>query len=50
MPVDRKAVREDRGEYRVERANEWCLMWTAPRESAMSVAGSWSVRKAAAAR
>jgi hypothetical protein len=48
MPIERKAVRADRGELAIDRANDWCLMWTAPKASAMSVNGVWSVRKAAA--
>jgi hypothetical protein len=49
VPVDRKAVREDRGELVIDRANDWCLMWTAPKSGALSLSGAWSVRKAAAA-
>ena len=45
-PVDRKGVSEDRGELAIDRANDWCLMWTAPQGSAMSISGVWSVRKA----
>lgn len=48
MPVERKAVREDRGELAIDRANEWCLMWTAPKAGAMTLGGIWSVRKATA--
>ncbi|HET9978338.1 MAG TPA: hypothetical protein VFQ20_12940 [Burkholderiaceae bacterium] len=50
MPVDRKAVRADRGELAIDRANDWCLMWTAPKGSPMSLSGAWSVRKASAPR
>jgi hypothetical protein len=50
MPLERKSVREDRGELAITRANEWCLMWTAPTGSAMNITGAWSVRKAAAPR
>jgi len=50
MPVERKGIREDRGEHAIDRANEWCLMWTAPKDSAMSISGTWLVRKAGAPR
>jgi len=50
MPIDRKGVREDRGEHTIDRANDWCLMWTAPKAGALTVTGAWSVRKAGAPR
>jgi hypothetical protein len=46
MPVDRKAVAEDRAEHRIDRKNDWCLMWTAPAGQALSVNGGWTVKKA----
>jgi hypothetical protein len=46
MPVDRKAIAEDRAEHRVDRKNEWCLMWTAPAGQQVAVSGGWSARKA----
>lgn len=45
MPVDRKAVAEDRAEHRIDRKNDWCLMWTAPAGQPLSVNGGWAVRK-----
>jgi hypothetical protein len=45
MPVDRKAIAEDRAEHRVDRKNDWCLMWTAPAGQRLSVNGGWSVNK-----
>ena len=46
MPVDRKAVSEDRAEHRADRKNEWCLMWTAPAGQQVAVSGGWSAKKA----
>ena len=43
MPVDRKAVKADQAELRIDRVNEWCLMWTAPVGSKrVSVDGAWA--------
>jgi hypothetical protein len=50
MPVDRKALREDRGEHTIDRANDWCLMWTAPKDAPATITGAWLVRKAGAPR
>ena len=48
MQIERKAVKADSGEWRVERRNDWCLMWTAPpQQKAVSVKGVWSARPAA---
>jgi hypothetical protein len=41
MPVERKAVIEDRAQHTVERRNEWCLMWTAPAGQGVTVEGAW---------
>ena len=41
MPVERKAVASDRARHTVERANEWCLMWTAPAGQRITVQGAW---------
>jgi hypothetical protein len=43
MPVKRKAVKRERRQHQVERTNEWCLMWTAPRTNAITVSGAWQV-------
>jgi hypothetical protein len=48
MPVQRTAAAEDRAEHKVDRRNDWCLMWTAPAGQRVTVAGAWSVRKAGA--
>lgn len=48
MPVERNAVRTDRARHRADRANDWCLMWTAPRAQGITVGGSWRVEPAAA--
>lgn len=48
MPVQRQAATEDRAEHKVDRRNDWCLMWTAPAGQRVTVAGAWSVRKAGA--
>lgn len=46
MPVERKAVKADRGEQRIDRQNDWCLMWTAPPATKpVTVEGAWSVRR-----
>jgi hypothetical protein len=43
MPVERKAVTEDRAQFTADRRNEWCLMWTAPTGQGLTVTGGWSV-------
>jgi hypothetical protein len=43
MPVQRKAVKRERRQHRVERTNDWCLMWTAPRAHGVTVSGAWRV-------
>jgi hypothetical protein len=45
MPVERKAVAEDRAEHRVDRKNDWCLMWTAPAGQRVTVNGGWNTNK-----
>lgn len=51
MPVNRKAITEDSAEQRIDRKNEWCLMWTAPAgQRNTTVSGGWSVKKAADAK
>jgi hypothetical protein len=42
-PVQRKAVTQQRGQHKVDRRNEWCLMWTAPAGQAVMVEGAWRV-------
>jgi hypothetical protein len=46
-PVKRKAVVQERARHRVDRRNEWCLMWTAPAGQAVTVDGVWRVVQAA---
>ncbi len=46
MPVQRKAVRRARAQHTLERTNEWCLMWTAPRTKGITVTGAWQVKSA----
>jgi hypothetical protein len=48
LPVQRKAVKREQRQHRVERSNEWCLMWTAPRAEGITITGSWKVSKGAA--
>jgi hypothetical protein len=48
MPVRRKAVKREQRQHQVERTNEWCLTWTAPRAKAITVNGAWQVKAAAA--
>jgi hypothetical protein len=43
MPVQRKAVRQQRAQHKIDRRNEWCLMWTAPAAQAVTVEGAWHV-------
>jgi hypothetical protein len=45
MPVQRKGVVQERAQHRVNRRNEWCLMWTAPATQAVTVEGAWRVVK-----
>ena len=47
MPVQRKAVSQQRAQHKVDRRNEWCLMWTAPAAQAVTVEGAWHVIEAA---
>jgi hypothetical protein len=47
MPVNRKAVVQERARHRVDRRNQWCLMWTAPAGQAVTVDGVWRVIQAA---
>lgn len=47
MPVQRRAVMEDRGRHSIDRRNEWCLMWTSPPEHSVTVQGSWRASRAA---
>ena len=49
LPVDRKAVTEDRAEHAIDQRNDWCLMWIAPADRRATVDGNWSVRKTGAA-
>ncbi len=49
MPVERKAIREDRAEHPIDQLNDWCLMWTAPAARRATIDGSWTQRKPAAA-
>ena len=48
MPVQRKAAAEDRAEHTIDKRNDWCLMWKAPADQRVTVAGTWSVKKAGA--
>jgi hypothetical protein len=48
MPVERKAIAADRAQHRADRANDWCLMWTAPAAQAITVTGSWRLARGAA--
>ncbi len=48
MPVQRKAVRREQRQHKVERSNDWCLTWTAPRAEGITVSGAWQVKTAAA--
>jgi hypothetical protein len=48
MPVDLHGVTAHAGEHQADRANDWCLMWTAPRGQRLTVTGRWTVRRATA--
>lgn len=43
MPVERKAIGEDRAQHTADRRNDWCLMWTAPAGQGVTVEGNWRV-------
>ena len=43
MPLDLKAVAAHAGRQTIDRNNDWCLMWTAPKAAAARVRGHWSV-------
>jgi hypothetical protein len=45
MPVQRTQLREDQGEFAIDRDNDWCLMWTAAPGRRLTVEGAWSVRR-----
>jgi hypothetical protein len=45
MPVDVKDSRAHQGELVADRANDWCLMWTAPKDRAARVQGRWSTAR-----
>jgi hypothetical protein len=42
MPVDVKDTRAHVGTVVADRANEWCLMWTAPKDRPARIRGQWS--------
>lgn len=42
MPVDVKDTRAHAGTVVADSTNEWCLMWTAPKERPARVRGHWS--------
>ena len=44
-PVDVKGTRTHAGSVVADRDNDWCLMWTAPKDRAARVRGQWSTRK-----
>jgi hypothetical protein len=44
MPVDVKDARTHAGSLVADRANDWCLMWTAPKDRAARIQGEWSSR------
>ena len=48
MPVKRTAVSQERAQHKVDRRNDWCLMWTAPAGQAVTVEGAWRVIEPAA--
>jgi hypothetical protein len=43
MPVKRQAVAQERAQHKVDRSNDWCLMWKAPAGQAATVEGAWRV-------
>jgi hypothetical protein len=47
VAVERRGVKADSGEHRIDRRNEWCLMWTAPAGAKrVSIDGAWSSLRA----
>ena len=44
IPVEYRAVREHRGHQLIDRRNDWCLMWTAPKGKQVTVEGQWTAR------
>ena len=47
MPIERKGVKGDSRELRIDRRNDWCLMWTAPAGAKpVAVNGTWSALSA----
>lgn len=46
MPIKKQAIASDEGAYKVDRTNDWCLMWTAGKEHKSKIEGDWSIEKA----
>jgi hypothetical protein len=46
MPVRRSAVQRHRAQHTVPRRNDWCLMWTAPTATDVTVRGGWQAQRA----
>jgi hypothetical protein len=42
MPVDVKATKRHEGKFVADAANDWCLMWTAPKAQAARVEGGFA--------
>ncbi len=47
MPVNLRAMRADDGRFVATHSNDWCLMWTAPKDRAAVLEGQWSKTPAA---
>ena len=47
MPVNLRAMRSDNGRFVATHGNDWCLMWTAPKNRAAALEGEWSKTVAA---
>jgi hypothetical protein len=45
MPVQAKRTKRHDGTHAIDQANDWCLMFTAPKERAVRVRGEWSLTK-----
>jgi hypothetical protein len=45
MPVDLKGTRAHAGTVVADRSNDWCLMWTAPKDRSARIQGQWSVTR-----
>ncbi len=42
LPVDVKATRSHEGKWVIDTTNDWCLMWTAPKQAPAAIRGGFA--------